>query len=33
VLSTGVAGGLLGGTAVVLLVWAAVDAWRARRRE
>jgi ubiquinone biosynthesis protein len=33
VLSTGVAGGLLGGTAVVLLVWAAIDAWRARRHE
>ncbi|WP_042723731.1 hypothetical protein, partial [Curtobacterium sp. B18] len=33
VMSTGVAGGLLGGAAVVLLVWAAVDAIRARRRE
>ncbi|WP_144758340.1 AarF/ABC1/UbiB kinase family protein [Curtobacterium sp. 9128] len=33
VLSTGAAGGLLGGAAVVLLVWAAVDAWRARRHE
>ncbi len=32
VLSTGAAGGLMGGAAVVLLVWAAVDAWRARRR-
>lgn len=32
VLSTGAAGGILGGTAVVLLVWAAIDAWRARRR-
>ncbi|WIA98746.1 AarF/ABC1/UbiB kinase family protein [Curtobacterium sp. MCBA15_012] len=32
VLSTAGAGGLLGGTAVVLLVWAAVDAWIARRR-
>ena len=31
-LSTGVAGGLLGGAAVVLLGWAAIDAWLARRR-
>jgi len=33
VLSTGVAGALLGGAAVVLLGWAAIDAWLARRRE
>ncbi|MBM7801768.1 ubiquinone biosynthesis protein [Curtobacterium luteum] len=33
VLSTGAAGGLLGGAAVVLLGWAALDAWRARRRD
>jgi ubiquinone biosynthesis protein len=33
VISTGVAGALLGGAAVVLLAWAAVDAIRARRRE
>lgn len=33
VLSTGVAGGLLGGAAVVLLAWAAIDAWWARRRD
>ncbi|TDN44765.1 ubiquinone biosynthesis protein [Curtobacterium flaccumfaciens] len=33
VLSTGVAGGLLGGAAVVLLVWAAIDAALARKRE
>jgi ubiquinone biosynthesis protein len=32
VISTLVAGGLLGGTCVVLLTWAAVDAWLARRR-
>jgi ubiquinone biosynthesis protein len=32
-ISTVTAGGLLGGTAVVLLVWAAVDAWVARRRQ
>lgn len=32
VLSTAAAGGILGGTAVVLLVWAAIDAWWARRR-
>lgn len=32
VISTLVAGALLGGTSVVLLVWAAVDAWLARRR-
>ena len=33
VLSTGAAGGLLGGAAVVLLAWAAVDAALARKRE
>jgi ubiquinone biosynthesis protein len=33
VISTGVAGGLLGGTAVVLLAWAAIDAALARKRE
>lgn len=33
VISTGVAGALLGGAAVVLLGWAAIDAARARRRE
>lgn len=33
VLSTGAAGGLLGGATVVLLGWAAIDAWRARRRD
>ncbi|MBT2503276.1 AarF/ABC1/UbiB kinase family protein [Curtobacterium sp. ISL-83] len=33
VLSTGMAGGLLGGAAVVLLLWAAVDAWVAKRRQ
>ncbi|GAA1492502.1 ABC1 kinase family protein [Curtobacterium herbarum] len=33
VISTLVAGALLGGTSVVLLVWAAVDAWVARRRQ
>ncbi|PCN47906.1 ubiquinone biosynthesis protein UbiB [Curtobacterium sp. 'Ferrero'] len=32
-LPTGVAGGLLGGTATFLLVWAAIDAWLARRRD
>jgi ubiquinone biosynthesis protein len=32
-ISTVTAGGLLGGTAVVLLVWAAIDAWAARRRQ
>ncbi|SDQ88281.1 ubiquinone biosynthesis protein [Curtobacterium sp. UNCCL20] len=33
VLSTGVAGALLGGAAVVLLAWAAIDAALARKRE
>ncbi|MGN8048588.1 ABC1 kinase family protein [Curtobacterium sp. 22159] len=33
VISTGVAGAVLGGTAVVLLGWAAIDAARARKRE
>ncbi|MGU3408565.1 ABC1 kinase family protein [Microbacterium sp. M1A1_1b] len=33
VLSTAAAGGLLGGATVVLLGWAAIDAWRARRRD
>ncbi|PZE67435.1 AarF/ABC1/UbiB kinase family protein [Curtobacterium sp. MCBD17_021] len=33
VISTLVAGALLGGTCVVLLTWAAVDAWLARRRQ
>lgn len=33
VISTLVAGALLGGTSVVLLVWAAIDAWFARRRQ
>ncbi len=33
VLSTGAAGALLGGATVVLLGWAAIDAWRARRRD
>jgi len=33
VISTLVAGALLGGTSVVLLVWAAIDAWVARRRQ
>ncbi|PYY42294.1 AarF/ABC1/UbiB kinase family protein [Curtobacterium sp. MCPF17_046] len=33
VISTLVAGALLGGTCVVLLAWAAVDAWLARRRQ
>ncbi|PZE39594.1 AarF/ABC1/UbiB kinase family protein [Curtobacterium sp. MCPF17_031] len=33
VISTLVAGALLGGTCVVLLAWAAIDAWLARRRQ
>ncbi|OIH93519.1 AarF/ABC1/UbiB kinase family protein [Curtobacterium sp. MCBA15_001] len=33
VLSTAAAGGLLGGTTVFLLGWAAIDAWRTRRRD
>jgi ubiquinone biosynthesis protein len=33
VISTLEAGGLLGGTCVVLLTWAAIDAWTARRRQ
>nr|WP_252727665.1 AarF/UbiB family protein [Curtobacterium sp. WW7] len=33
VISTLVAGALLGGTCVILLGWAAIDAWLARRRQ
>jgi ubiquinone biosynthesis protein len=33
VISTGVAGALLGGAAVVLLGWAAIDSVLARKRE